>query len=187
MVEHSPAVSGVGPAESAQAVTVYPEDGLSSARTLCSGQAVFVTRQAGPVYALTPVRVLFYAGGETCRAEDSLLQQSGDDRAVSCNCALCSTPRRRMAWACCCCSVFIIILSFFLALYLPITAFLNGTKLRLVHVSWLAVFWHLQAIAHSCMRKWAGQCHRSVQQSHGLAVSCTGHQSGAGMLALRPP
>jgi len=30
--------------------------------------------------------------------------------------------------------VFVIILSFFLALYLPITAFANGAKLRLVHV-----------------------------------------------------
>ena len=39
-----------------------------------------------------------------------------------------------MAWACCCCSVFVIILSFFLAIYLPITAFANGAKLRLVHV-----------------------------------------------------
>ena len=168
-MEHSPAVSGVGPAESAQdsaAVTVYPDDGLSSVRAFCSWARRVRHATSGPSLcpeSCPPVRVLFPAGVETCRTDDSLLQQSGEDRAVSCNCALCNTPRRRMAWACCCCSVFIIILSFFLALYLPITALLNGAKLRLVHVgacelacSVLALTLAGQAITHACMRKWAG-------------------------------
>ena len=80
--------------------------------------------------------VLLWTGVEVSNSmgsEDKLLNPDRE-KSVTCNCALCDSPRRRMAWACCCCSVFIIILSFVLAIVLPIAAFINGAKLRLVHV-----------------------------------------------------
>ena len=51
-----------------------------------------------------------------------------------CECFPCNSPRRRRMWCGCCGATFIILLSFFLAIYLPLMDFINGFKMRLVHV-----------------------------------------------------
>ena len=66
---------------------------------------------------------------------DGLLQmQQGQEQGAGCKCTPCDSRRKQFMWACCCGSTVIILLSFFLALYLPITQLVRETKVRLVHV-----------------------------------------------------